>query len=105
MATRKKGGKPTFDITQLKIYVDTSVPFSKRFLLTSDNLIYGGRKQLEKYPFFIDSEEYPLTHLIGQKYDYIMEFFFVKKSFISKMINFSQNLKPKTQKRKREELN
>lgn len=102
MTTRKKGGKPhTLDIRQLKIYVDISVPFSKRFLLTSDNLMYSGRKKLEKYPFFIDSEEYPFSHLITQKYDYIMEFFFVKRSFVSKMINFSQNLKPKTKKRAR----
>jgi hypothetical protein len=98
--TRKKGGKNTvLDIIQLKIYVDISVPESTPFLLTSDTLQYTGGKKLEKYPLFVSTYKYPYAFLVNQKYDRIIEFFFTKKSFYSKIL-YNEPGKKVTKKRK-----
>ena len=100
MATRKKGGKnKALDIIQLKIYVDISVPNSTPFLLTSDTLSYTGSKKLEKYPLFVSTHKYPYAFLVNQKYDRIIEFFFIKKSFNSKLLYNVNPVKKATRKK------
>lgn len=101
----RKNRNPLFHITQLKLQVDISVPDSKPFLLTSDRIMYTGSKKLELYPMFTDSVPYPYSYLIRQKYDKIVEFFFIKSSFmsilkISTSANVTQNSNKKRTVRK-----
>lgn len=101
----RKNRKPLFHITKLKLQVDISIPESTPFLLTSDRITYTGSKKLELFPMFTDSVPYPYSYLIRQKYDKIVEFFFIKSSFmsilkISTSVNTTQNSNKKRTLRK-----
>jgi hypothetical protein len=86
-------------VNRLKIYIDISVPESIPFLLTSDMLHYTGSAKLEKYPFFIDTVKYPQSVLLRLNYNQLVEFFFIKKTFLSKIQN--ANPKPNTRKNRK----
>lgn len=86
----RKNKNILFDVSPLKIHVDISVPGSTPFILTSAHIMYSGSKTLGLYPMFTDSEAYPYSFLIRQPYDKVVEFFFIKNSFMSKMTRLTE---------------
>jgi hypothetical protein len=72
-------------IYQLKINIRSLIPNQDKLVLTSDLLNYEGQATLEKYPFFSEVHKYPRKKLQDMSYDKVIEFFFAKEIFRTKL--------------------
>jgi hypothetical protein len=78
-------------IIPIKIIMNTNIPGNHVIEFTS-NLLYNpilkNTSNLEKYPLFTNLYKYDEQTIINKPYDKIVNFFFNKKTFIKKIVNY-----------------